>query len=38
MEAPDGQDVGSVLDRPGDFSPGLLALSAYPGAGVSSRL
>ena len=25
-------------DRPGDFSPGLLALSAYPGAGVSSRL
>ena len=21
MEAPDGQDVGSVLDRTGDFSP-----------------
>jgi hypothetical protein len=26
MEAPDGQDVGSVLDRMGDFSPCLLRL------------
>ncbi len=27
MEAPDGQDVGSVLDRMGDFSPCLPRLS-----------
>jgi len=28
MEAPGGQDVGSVLDRTGDFSPCLLRLPA----------
>jgi len=34
MEAPGGQDVGSVLDRAGDFSPRLVRFAARPRGGV----